>query len=72
MYKTPTGAEPLRIRSDKIDGFILSLCGKIKNLILFTYRLLNRICNKIKYLTSKKIGHANSINHNFGKVRIDS
>ena len=53
-YKTPTGPKPLRIRFDKIDGFIISLDGKIKHLILFDYKLFNKICDKIKYLISKK------------------
>ena len=62
----------MRIRFDKIDGFIIALDGKNKHLILFDYRLLNKICDKIKYLISKKSGITNSINHNFGKIRIDS
>ena len=28
-YKTPTGPKPLRIRFNKIDGFIIPLDGKI-------------------------------------------
>ena len=54
MYKTPTGPKPLRIRFYKIDGFIIALDGKIKHLVLFDYRLLDNICDKIKYLISKK------------------
>ena len=30
------------------------------------------ICNRIKYLISEKSGITDSINHNFGKIRIDS
>ena len=71
-YKTPTGPKPLRVRFDKIDGFIIFLDGKIKRLILFDYGLFNKICDKIKYLISKKSGITNSINHNFGKIRINS
>ena len=71
-YKTPAGPKPLRIRFDKIDGFIISLDGKIKHLILFDYGLFNNICDKIKYLISKRSGITNSINQNFGKIRIDS
>ena len=62
----------LRIRFDKIDGFIIVLDCKIKHLILFDYGLFNEICDKIKYLISKKGGITNTINHNFGKIRIDS
>ena len=71
-YKPPTGQKPLCIRFDKIDGLAISLDGKIKHLILFDYVLFNSICDKIKYLTRKKSGITNSINHNFGKIRIDS
>ena len=49
-----------------------TLDGKIKHLILFGYGLLNKICNKIKYLISKKSNITISINHNFGQVGIDS
>ena len=66
-YKTSTGPEPLRIRCDKTDGFIMVLEGKIKHLVLFDYGLFDKICNKIKYLISKKGGITNSINHNFGR-----
>ena len=34
--------------------------------------MLDRICNKIKYLISTKIGITNSINYNFEKIKIDS
>ena len=72
LYKTAAGPKPLHIRFDKIDGFIIVLDGKIRHLILFDYGLFNKICNKIKYILSKKSGITNSINYNFGKIRIDS
>ena len=62
----------MRISFDKIDRFIIPLDGKIKHLILFDYGLFSKICDNIKYLISKKSGITNSINHNFGKIRIDS
>ena len=65
LYKSPTGRKPLRIRFDKIDGFITSLDGKTKYLMFFDYGLFNKICEKIKYLISTKSSIANSINHNF-------
>ena len=55
-----------------MDGFIISLDGKIKHLILFDYGLFNKICDNIKYLISQKSGITNSINHNFGKIGIYS
>ena len=36
------------------------------------YGLFDKICDKIKYLISEKSGITDSINHNFGKIRIDS
>ena len=71
--------KPLRVRFDKIDGFILVLDGKTKHLVLFDYGLFDKTCNKIKYLlkkvvlkkSGKKSGIADSINHNFGEIRID-
>ena len=50
----------------------MALDGKNKHLRLFDYGLFNNICDKIKYLISKKSGITNSINYNFGKIRIDS
>ena len=63
--------KPLRIRFDKIDGFIMFLDDKIKHVVLFDQGLFNKIYNKIKYLMSKKRGIVNNINHNFGRIRID-
>ena len=62
----------MRIRFNKIDGFIIALDCKNKYLILFDYGLFNKICYTIKYLISKKSGITNSINHNFGKIRVHS
>ena len=44
-----------------MDGFIIVLNGKIKNLILFDYGLFNKICDKIKYIVRKKVVLQNSI-----------
>ena len=40
--------------------------------MLFDYGLFDKICDKIKYILSEKSGITDSINHNFGKMRIDS
>ena len=69
-YKTSTGAKPLRISYDKIDGFI-KIHNKIRYLVLF-YDYCDKICDRIKYLISKKNGIAGSINYNFSIIRIDS
>ena len=41
-------------------------------LVLFEYGLFDKTCDKIKYLISEKSGIIDSINHNFGKIRIAS
>ena len=61
----------MRITFNKIDGFIISLDGKIKHLVLFDYGLLDKICDKIEYLISKKVVLQIVLIHNFGKIRID-
>ena len=58
----------MRIRFDKVDEFIITLDGKIKNLVLFEYGLLDKIFDKIKYLISKTSGITNTINYNFEKI----
>ena len=71
-YKTSASPKLLRIRFDKTDGFI-RVCGdEFKHLVLFDYGLFDEICDKIKYLISEKSGITDSINHNFGEIKIDS
>ena len=66
------GPKPLRIRFDKIDEFIKVCSGEFRHLVLFDYGLFDKSCDKIKYLINEKSGIMNSINHSFGKIRIDS
>ena len=42
-YQTSAGPKLLRIRFDKIDGFIIVLDGKINYLILLDHGLFNEI-----------------------------
>ena len=48
------------------------LDGKIKDLVLLDFGLPDKICDKVKYLISKKSGITNFINYNFVKIKIDS
>ena len=66
LNKTSTGSKPLRISFDRIDRFIRDRGCEFRRLLLFDYGLLDRICE------SEKSGIADSINHNFGEIRIDS
>ena len=45
----------VRIRFDKIDGFIRVHGGEVRYLVLFDYGLFDEICDKIKYLISEKV-----------------
>ena len=65
------GAKPLRIRFDKIDGFIKIYDG-VRYLVLFASERHNKIYDRIRYLLSKKSGITDFISHNFPKIRIDS
>ena len=71
-YETSTVLKPLRIRSNKADGFIRVCGGEFRYLVLFDYGFFDKICDKIKYLISEKSSIRDSINHNFVKTRINS
>ena len=72
LYKTSIGPKPFRVRFNNMDGFIRVLDGEIKRLVIFDYELFDKICDKIKHPTSEKGGITDSINHNFGDIRVDS
>ena len=55
---------------DKKDGFIRVCAGEFRYLVLFNHELFDKICGKIKYLTSEKRRTTENINHNFRKIRI--
>ena len=62
----------MRIRFNKINGFIIIHNG-IRCLVLFDYGWCDKICDRINYyLISEKSGITDSVNHNFGKIRINS
>ena len=69
--KTFTGEKPLHIRFNKTDRFI-KIHNNIRYLVLFDYGYCDKICDRIKCLISEKNGIIDSINHNFGRIRIDS
>ena len=66
------GPKPLRIRLNKIDGFIRVRGSEFGHLVLFDHGLFDKICAKIKYVMSEKSDTEDSINHNFGEIRIGS
>ena len=70
-YKISTGAKPLRIRYDEIDGFI-KIHNGIRYLVLFDCGWLDKVCGRIKYLVIEKNGITDTISHNFARIRIAS
>ena len=66
------GPKPFCIRFDKVDGFIRVRGSEFRHLVLFDYGLFDKICDNIKYLISEKSDITDSINHDFGEIRIDS
>ena len=59
------------IRFDIIDVFI-KFQDETRYLVLFAYSYCDKICDKIKYLISRKSGTTDSLKHNFARIRIDS
>ena len=71
-YKALTSAKPLCFRFDKIGGFIRICGGEIRYFVLFDYGWFDNICDGVKYLISEEIDITDIVNHNIGKIRIDS
>ena len=65
------GSKLSRIKFDKIDGFI-KIYNRTRYLVLFGYWWYDKIFDNIEYLINQKSGITDSINHNFGRIRIDS
>ena len=61
----------MRIRSDKIDGFIRVYDGT-RHFVLFSPEKYNAIYNMIRYLISQKNGVTYVISHNQAKIKINS
>ena len=70
-YKTFMGEKPLHIRFDKVDEFIKIYDGT-RYLVLFVPVRYNAIYNRIRYLLGEEGGIADSINHNYAKIKVDS
>ena len=65
------GSIPLRIRFDKIHGFIKRYDG-IRYLVLLGHSWYGETCDGIKYLMCEKSSITDSINHKFAAIKIDS
>ena len=69
-YKTLTGAKPVCIRFDKVNGVIRVYDGA-RYLVLFVAEKYNLISNLIRYLIGVKSGITYVIFHNYAKVKVD-
>ena len=70
-YKTLTGAKPLRIRFDKIDGFI-GIYDGTRYLVLLDPEKYEAIYNRIRYLISIANGIIYIFSHYHRKIKVDS
>ena len=72
LYKTSIGTKPLRVRFDKINGFIRFYDGIIY-LTLFGSEKYDAIYNRIRYLISLKSSSITYILfHYVAKIKVDS
>ena len=70
-YKTLVGSKPLRIRFDKIDGFI-RFYDRTKYLTLFGSEKYDVIYDRIRYLINLKSGITCIFSDYFTKIKVDS
>ena len=70
-YTNFISSKSLSVRFDEIDGFIKTYDG-IRYLVSFASERYNAIYKRITYLISEKSDIADSINHDFARVTIDS
>ena len=68
-YKTLTGAKPLRIRFNKVKGFIRVYDGT-RYLVLFGPEKYDAICNSIKCLICQESVIRYIISNNYAKINI--
>ena len=66
-----TGAKPLRIRFDKIDGFITAYDGT-RYLLLFGGEKYDFLYNRIRYFIGVKSGITYVNSHNYVKNKVNS
>ena len=69
--KTLIEPKALRIRFDKIDGFIRIYDGT-RYFTLIGSEKYDTICNRIRYLISLKHGITYIFSHYFAKIKVDS
>ena len=68
--KTLIGPKPLRIKFNKIDGFIRVYDGT-RYLVLFADEKYDFIYNRIRYLIGVKSVITYIVSHNYKKIQVD-
>ena len=71
LYRTLIGPKSLRIRFNKIDGFIRVYDGT-RYLVLFGPEKYDVIYNRIRYMISQKSGIIYVISHNYEGIKVDT
>ena len=70
-YKLLIAAKPLRIRLHRAKRFIKAYDGT-RYLVLFGPKKYDAICNRVRYLISKKSCITYATSHNYERIKIDS
>ena len=70
-HKPLIGTRALRIRFNKVDGFIRVYAGT-RYLVLFGAEKHDAIYNRIKYFISQKSGITYVFSHNYARIKIYS
>ena len=70
-YKTLIDAKPLRVRFDKVDGFIRVYDGT-RYFVLFGSEKYDFIYNRTRYVIGVKSGIIYVISRNYAKIKVDS
>ena len=71
LYKTLIGAKPLRIRFDKVNGFIRIYDGT-RHSVLFGSERIDAIYGMIRYLIGQKSSITYVIFYNYARIKIYS
>ena len=70
-YETLFGSKPLRVRFDRINGFI-RVYDRIKYFASFISEKYDVICNRIRYFVGQKSCIMYGFSHNYAKIKVIS
>ena len=70
-YKSVTGAKPLGIRFNKVNGFVRIYAGT-RYLVSFEPEKHDAVFNRISYVIGVKSGITYVISHYYARIKVDS